>query len=596
MFAADGEVAGSTIVTHDMTAEALAVQAREIAETRFQATFRRSNIGMVIADLDGTPTAVNPAICKLLGRRPDELVGRPWGFYGHPDDAGLVMAMLGYLRGGADAYSGEQRFLRLDGATVWLQVNVTVVRDGGDKAVYLMTQVQNITERKHLEDKMRHLALHDGLTGLPNRALLNDRLDHALASSVRSASQIGVIFIDLDDFKEVNDALGHSVGDRLLVEVSRRLRKSVRPGDTVARFGGDEFVAVCASVTRESMSALAVRVAQAVSAPFTIKGRRVPLKASLGITISRSGSDAQSLLSEADAAMYRAKDARGGPAFFDDSLRRQAEAMLDGERALRAAIHRGELVAYYQPIVDLRSGAMVGMEALARWHSAKGEVIEPNDFIPLAEATGLIVELGEAVLNTAVSEVAAWNAESPGSAPLWVSVNLSARQVADPHLTDLVIDLLGRHGLPPRLLHLEVTETAVMEDINRSISVLEELRTFGVQLSLDDFGTGYSSLSYLRQLPVDTLKIDRSFIVNLGSDQNASIVNAIVRLAHALDLFCVAEGVETEGQRATLSGLGCDFGQGYLWSRPLPPPAARDWARSHEPSAARATRAELSLS
>jgi diguanylate cyclase (GGDEF)-like protein/PAS domain S-box-containing protein len=332
LLGARGEVLGASTVTHDVTAEALAISAREAAEMLFQAAFRASGFGMVIADLDGTPTSVNPALCELLGRRAEDVVAHRWGYYAHPDDAPLITAMLGELDHGSGSYSGEQRFVRADGAILWLQVNVTVVRDSTDKATYLMAQVQDVTDRKRIEDEMAHRALHDELTGLPNRALLNDRLDHALAASARTDSRVGVVFLDIDDFKHVNDALGHGVGDRLLVEVGRRLRASVRPADTVARFGGDEFVVVCDDVGPSSMAGLASRVAQALRAPFTVQRRRIPLRASLGITLSRADSYAQSLLSEADAAMYRAKElGRGRWAFFDESLRARAEAMLGAE-------------------------------------------------------------------------------------------------------------------------------------------------------------------------------------------------------------------------------------------------------------------------
>jgi diguanylate cyclase (GGDEF)-like protein/PAS domain S-box-containing protein len=586
LFGAGGEVIGASTVTHDVTAEARAVRARLDAEMRLQAQFRRSAFGMVTADLDGTPTAVNPAICELLGRSPDELTSYRWGYHGHPDDAHLVAAMLAEVRSGADSSTGEQRFVRSDGSTVWLQVHITVVRDGADEPMYLMAHVQDVTDRKRVEDEMGYRALHDELTGLPNRALLNDRLDHALAGSKRSGTQVGVVFLDLDGFKNVNGTLGHEVGDRLLAEVGHRLNRTVRPGDTVARFGGDEYAIVCADVTPESMTGLAERVAESVRAPFAIEGRAVPVQASLGITLSRPTSSAQSLLSEADAAMYRAKDlGRGKAMFFDDSLRARAEAMLDGERALRAGIERREIVAHYQPIVNLGTGAVVGLEALARWHKADGGVALPYDFIPLAEDSGLIVALGGAVLSQAVREVATWNAEAATLPPLFVSVNVSARQLAEPHLVDLVTRALRHNDLPAELLHLEVTETAVIEDIAQSRAVLYELRAFGVRLSIDDFGTGYSSLSYLSQLPVNTIKIDRSFVDNLGTDYDTSIISAIVNLAQALNLDCVAEGVETADQRAFLSAVGCKLAQGYLWSPPLSPSETHEWLGSHRQEA-----------
>ena len=319
-----------------------------------------------------------------------------------------------------------------------------------------------------------------------------------------------------------------------------------------------------------------------MSPPFSIDGIEVELHVSLGTTMSRAGSTGKSLLSEADAAMYRAKElGRGRAMAFDDSLHTRTEATLEGERALRAGIGRRELVAHFQPIVDLGSGAVRGVEALARWHTGDGHVVLPIDFIPLAEASGMIVDLGGIILTHAVTEVAAWNAEHPRDTPLWVSVNLSAVQLADRRLTKQVAAVLRESGLPPSLLHLEITETFVMQDIRQSVAILGELKESGVKLSIDDFGTGYSSLAYLQQLPVDTLKIDRAFVSQLGiTGTNASIVKAIVGLAEALDMSCVAEGVETDAQRADLVDLGCELGQGYLWSKPMGALEARTWTGS----------------
>jgi diguanylate cyclase (GGDEF)-like protein/PAS domain S-box-containing protein len=582
LFGSDGEVVGTSTVTHDITAEAWGARERRQAEARFQAIFRRSAFGMVTADLDGVMTVVNPAFCLLLGRGAEELVGSGWGQWANPDDAHIVATMLAEVHAGA-SYSGEQRFVSAMGEPLWLWVNVTVVHDDADEPVYFIAQVQDITDRKRVESELEHRALHDDLTGLPNRALLNDRLDQWLAVSRRAGWQVGVVFLDLDYFKHINDAMGHSVGDILLVEVGHRLNASVRPGDTVARFGGDEFVIVCNNVGVEPMTRLASRIADAVAVPFLIEDREIPVQASLGITLSRPGSTVASLLSEADAAMYRAKDlGRGRVSFFDDSLRTRAEVMVDRERALRLALKRNELVAHYQPIIDMATGDVVGVEALARWHVPGGLVIEPPDFIPLAEATGLIIELGREILESAVSEVATWNAEVPLGAPIWISVNLSARQLADTRLSAFVTDALRRNDLSPNLLHLEVTETVVIDDIAQVGAVLLELKALGVQFAIDDFGTGYSSFSYLNQLPVDCLKIERSFVAALGAGQGTSIVKAVLSLADALGLRCIAEGVETVSQRDALVGLGCRYGQGYLWSPPLSPSQARTWVKARK--------------
>jgi diguanylate cyclase (GGDEF)-like protein len=463
---------------------------------------------------------------------------------------------------------------------VWLQLSVNLVRSGDDEPAYFMVQMQDITERKQMERELSHRAMHDDLTGLPNRALLNNRLEHAVGASRRTGKQIGLVFLDVDGFKDLNDALGHAAGDQLLVQVGERLAASVRPGDTVARFGGDEFVIVCADVTVDTMTALAGRIGDAMEPVFELEGRSVSLRASLGITISRPGSSAESLLSEADTAMYRAKElSRGGAAVFDESLRTRAAALLEGERSLRRALGQEEFHVYYQPVIDMRTEQAVGVEALVRWHTPDGRVVLPDEFIPMAERSGLIVGLGEIVLAQASAEVVRWNSRSPEAEPLWVSVNLSARQLGEAHLVELVDRVLTESGLPASLLHFEVAESVVMHDVDRSIEVLRDLRRLGVGLAIDDFGTGASSLAHLKQLPVDTLKVDRSLVANLGTDANGtSIVKAVIGLGRALGMRCLAEGVETGEQASALDELGCQLGQGYLWSRPLGPPDADLWA------------------
>jgi diguanylate cyclase (GGDEF)-like protein len=398
--------------------------------------------------------------------------------------------------------------------------------------------------------------------------------------AARAGCDVGVAFVGVDGFKHVNDALGHASGDRLLVEVGRRLALGVRPGDTVARFGGDEFVLVCEDITLTAMWGLAERVTEILAERFPVSGTDVALHASVGITISRVGSTNQSLLSEADAALYQAKEQGAGQiALFDDSLRTRAASILEGERALSAAIESGEIVAYYQPIVELGEGRTVGFEALARWQRPDGGLVLPDDFIPLAESTGLIVKLGMAILTQATAYAAARRAAESTGPPLWVSVNLSARQLIDVHLPDDVAAILDANGLDPSLLHLEITETVLMQNLTDAVLVLARLRDLGVRLSIDDFGTGYSSLAYLKQLPVDCLKIDRSFVADLGVGDH-SIIKAILGLSEALGMDCIAEGIETEAQRRTLSDLGCRFGQGYLWQRPMPEIVAGTWSRA----------------
>jgi diguanylate cyclase (GGDEF)-like protein/PAS domain S-box-containing protein len=577
LFDAEGVVVGAITVASDVTEQRAAEADLELSEARFDGAFRRSAFGMAMADLVGRMTAVNPALAELLGRSARELIGHLLSDFGEPGspEAGAVPS----LRDGTDSYSDERRYRRPDGSAVWLQANITLIRGPAEEPLYLMVQALDITPRKRIELELEHRALHDDLTGLPNRALLNDRLDQALAGARRSGGQVGLAFLDVDGFKHVNDALGHGIGDDLLVEFGHRLSMTVRPDDTVARFGGDEFVILCTDVSMEEMEGLAARVSSAMSERFDVGGHEVEVHASLGITVSDTGSSVQSILSEADAAMFRAKDlGRNQVAAFDDTLRARAAEYLDGEKALRLAIARRDLAAHYQPIVDLTTGRAIGVEALARWVRDDGVVVLPDQFIPLAESTGLIVRLGELMLEEAAGTVAGWNRSRDEQDALWVSVNLSARQLAEPSLVESVRQVLSTTELPPENLHLEVTETVIMDDVHTSVLRLDEIRALGVRLSIDDFGTGYSSLAYLKQLPVDTLKVDHSFVDGVVDDpDDRTIVEAVVGLGRALGLTCLAEGVETDDQRDALVGMGCQLGQGYLWARPMPEVDARRW-------------------
>jgi diguanylate cyclase (GGDEF)-like protein len=426
------------------------------------------------------------------------------------------------------------------------------------------------------EATRRHLALHDPLTGLPNRALLTDRLEHALARSDRLAGDVVVLFLDVDQFKVVNDGMGHPAGDALLRQMGTRLRGVVRAGDTLARFGGDEFVLVCDNVTTAEIELLGNRIRAAVAEPFELNGRDVFVSVSVGLAVAKAGESAETVLQNADVAMYRAKaEGRARSVTFDDAMYRQAAARLDIESGLRRALDRGELRVFYQPIVDVRTEATTGFEALVRWQHPERGLVSPAEFVPVAEETGLIVQIGEWVLAEALGQTQAWRTLLPGAEDLTIAVNLSAAQLLGADLLDAVSAAVADSGLPAPAVHLEITESVVMGDVERSVATLNALRTSGVALSVDDFGTGYSSLSYLRQLPVTTLKIDRSFVNGLGADGEGdpSIVDAVVSLARALDLGVVAEGVETRGQLTAVRHRGVELAQGYLWS---PPMAAAD--------------------
>jgi diguanylate cyclase (GGDEF)-like protein/PAS domain S-box-containing protein len=553
----------------DDTERAEAARVHRAAETRFEIGFEQAAIGAVIADLEGMPLRVNPAVCTLLGRPPAELLGRIWTTFTHPDEVPLGLAMRTRVAAGHDTYEDERRYVRPDGSVVWAMSNVTLVRDEAGSPQYFFTQLQDITARKQVETELAHQALHDALTGLPNRALLVDRLNHGLAGSRRRGPRLGVVFLDLDQFKVVNDSLGHTLGDTLLASVARRIAEAIRPGDTVARFSGDEFVVVCNDVSAVEAEEIAERVLKAVSLPYTIGDQEIHLTASLGIALADEDATPDTLLRDADLAMYRAKElGRDRVELFDETLRAKAKRRLATAQALRQALEREVFVVHYQPVVDLATGEMVSAEALVRWRRADGSLVPPDDFIPLAEETGLIIAIGGWVLEASCRQLALWQRTKP---TMTLAVNLSVRQMLAPDIVGLIRDVLARTGVRPGSLCLELTESLFMGDVEYFGRTLAALKGLGVQLAMDDFGTGYSSLSYLKRFPFDSVKVDRSFVDGLGTDPHDSgLVAAIIAMADALGLDVTAEGVETQDQLAQLKDLNCRRAQGYYLARPMP--------------------------
>jgi diguanylate cyclase (GGDEF)-like protein/PAS domain S-box-containing protein len=547
---------------------------RREGEARFRAVIQHASDVIAFVDLDTTIRFQSPSAERVLGYGHDSLLGTPIRDLLSPEHAASAAHLLSVTANDPDgSRSAEWRVRHQDGS--WRDVEVTTTNLLHEPTVSgIVLNLRDITERKALEAELAFRAFHDALTGLPNRSLLVDRLDQALARGSRNGRGLAVLFVDLDEFKLVNDSLGHEQGDLLLQAAALRLRRSVRPGDTVARFGGDEFIVLLedAENVAEAIS-VAQRSLDQLQVPIELGGRELFVGASIGIAwTGAQTASADDLLRQADVAMYAAKAAgKGQYAVFSERLDTRPLDRLELEADLRRAIERQELELHYQPIVDLRSGRIGGLEALLRWrHPARG-LVQPDQFIPLAEETGLIVPIGRWVLEHACRQAVIWNQErAPGSA-LVMSVNISARQFQDAALVDDVRSSLALSGLPAGWLKLEITETVAMKAGESTVDILQALKSLGVQLAIDDFGTGYSSLGYLKRFPVDTLKIDRVFVKSLGRDaQDTAIVRSVISIATSLDLSITAEGVETLEHLNALRALACDEGQGYFFSRPVP--------------------------
>jgi diguanylate cyclase (GGDEF)-like protein/PAS domain S-box-containing protein len=528
--------------------------------------------GVLALDDNGTITFANAAAAELLGWGDGELIGHDVAETIDPDgNVADGWVHLPRLRAGETLRLDEYVLAARDGSVLDVALTASpVVREGAVAGAVVV--LRDVRERKALEQRLVHQAFHDPLTGLPNRALFLDRLEHARARSLRDLSTQAVLFVDMDRFKVVNDSLGHRIGDQVLRTAADRIVSVLRPSDTVARFGGDEFTVLLETVhDAQEPARTAERILDALQQPMLLGGRDVVVTASIGIAVGGPTDIGRDLVAAADIAMYQAKnEGKNRCILAAADADEQALARLDLETELRRAILHGELEVHYQPVVHASSGKLHGLEALVRWRHPERGVVPPAQFMDLAEESGLVLPLGEWVLEQACAAAVSWNARHPG-APLFMAVNLSARQFQQPDLCAQVSRVLEHTGLDPRLLTLEITETVVMDEAESTMETLHALKQLQVRLAIDDFGTGYSSLSYLKRFPVDTIKIDRSFVQGLSSSPvDREIVRAVIRLAAAGGMQTVAEGVETPGQREELQRLGCSLLQGYLLSRPAP--------------------------
>jgi diguanylate cyclase (GGDEF)-like protein len=546
------------------------------------AVFECTNEAVLIADTGLKILAANRAFAAITGWSVEEILGRHARFLGaDPGDQGVYESLARTLAESGH-WHGEISNRRKDGEVYPVLLNVAEVRNERGERTHFVGVFADIAALKQSQDRLAHLAHHDPLTDLPNRLALEPRLEHAIGQARREGHMTAVLFMDLDGFKQINDSLGHAMGDRLLRVAAERLGGGLRQEDLLARFGGDEFVLLIEILHRpEAAGAVAERLLAALAEPLPVDGERLQLSASIGIGIyPRDGDSAEALLRNADTAMYRSKErGRGGYCFYDRVFTERVRERMELESGLRLALERGELRVHYQPSVGLADGRAAGAEALVRWQHPTLGLVLPDRFVPVAVDSSLIVPIGEWILRQACAQARAW--QSAGLPVERISVNIAGPQVLRSDLARMVVRVLDETGLPPECLELEVTEGFIMSEADESIQTLESLRRLGVRLSIDDFGTGYSSLSYLKRLPVDRLKIDRSFVKDLPGDANdLAISRAILALAKSLGLAVTAEGVETEEQASLLAAEGCGEAQGYFYSRPLEPGAFADWMRA----------------
>lgn len=566
----DGESVLLTI--RDLTDLYRAERSARESAARFSAFFDHAGIAIQVLSAEGVILEVNPACRDTLGYEADELLNRSVvDLLEAPDADTLPLACMDVAMGLRESAQVELPFMHKCGGTLWGQV--TLARVHRDDDTRIMAMLQDVTERKRMERELERQAFQDDLTGLANRALFRDRLQHALERRTRTRTTVAVLLLDLDGFKRVNDSMGHAAGDELLRTIALRIANCVRASETVSRLGGDEFAIVVESPDDDAEAQqLGERLLRMVALPVSIGGREVVVHASIGIAVAQPGDDGDAVLRNADTAMYAAK-AMGKQCVraFDPSMHARAISRMELEEDLRHALANQEFVLYFQPLVNLQDGALRGFEALLRWRHPRRGLVSPAEFLPVAEDTGMIVALGRWVLREACARAATWTSDPHTGAPT-VSVNLAARQLDQHDLLADVRDALTDSGLAPQRLIIEITESEVMRNPEVARDRLEQLRALGIRVAIDDFGTGYSSLSHLQYFPIDELKIDQSFVARIANgDRELSFVRTMVALAHSLEVEVVAEGIEQDAQNKILAELGCHTGQGYLYGRPLDP-------------------------
>lgn len=544
------------------------------SEERFRSAFDHAAIGMAVVSQEGRWLQVNRSLCQIVGYSEEEFLATDIQALTHPEDLGDLLAQQSSLiKRQVAGYQTEKRYIHKLGNEVWTLLSVSPVNDPESQSLRFIFQIQDITDRKRAEARLVHDAFHDGLTGLPNRALFIDHLKLAVARNLRKEYDLfSVLFLDLDRFKVVNDSLGHLVGDQLLMAIASRLETCVRPGDTIARLGGDEFTILLEDLKSNNEAIhIADRIQRELAQPFELEGRLVFTSVSIGIAPSTVGYERpEDVLRDADTAMYYAKSLGGTRHHvFETTMHARAVKLLQMQNDLRVAIEKEALFLEYQPIVSLDTFRITGFEALVRWRHPEHGLITPNQFVPLAEETGLIIPIGEWVMRQACAQMRQWQELYLSEPPLTISVNLSGKQFAQPDLIQRIERVLEETNLEPCSLKLEITESVVIENVEAASEMLKRMRMLGVGLSIDDFGTGYSSLSSLHRFPISTLKIDASFVSRMnGHNENTEIVRTIISLADNLGMEVIAEGVETLEQATKLRTFGCEQGQGYFFARP----------------------------